>query len=76
MSRVIWACRRMTIQLPQWPHEVGPLMTYMTSCGSTTCDQFDETGAKWFKINEVGKKDDGTWWQNDFKRAFLSCASP
>ncbi|KAI0809001.1 glycosyl hydrolase family 61-domain-containing protein [Irpex lacteus] len=48
-----------------WPHEVGPLMTYMASCGNTPCDQFDPTGAKWFKIDQFGKKDGNTWYQAD-----------
>ena len=29
-------------------------MTYLASCGSTSCDQYDPTGAKWFKIDEAG----------------------
>ena len=33
---------------------MGPMLTYMASCGSTTCDKFDSTTAKWFKIQEVG----------------------
>ncbi|KAI0089795.1 glycosyl hydrolase family 61-domain-containing protein [Irpex rosettiformis] len=49
-----------------WPHEVGPLMTYMASCGNTPCDQFDPSGAQWFKIDQYGKKPDGnTWYQAD-----------
>lgn len=47
-----------------WPHQVGPLLTYMASCGSTSCDQFDPTGATWFKINQAGLESDGsTWYQ-------------
>ncbi|THH28726.1 hypothetical protein EUX98_g5466 [Antrodiella citrinella] len=49
----------------KWPHNTGPLMTYMASCGSTACDQFNATGATWFKIDEVGKKDASTWYQAD-----------
>ncbi|PSR83810.1 hypothetical protein PHLCEN_2v5624 [Hermanssonia centrifuga] len=45
-----------------WPHNTGPLMTYMASCGSTTCDQFDASGAKWFKIDQLGLKSDGSTW--------------
>jgi len=50
-----------------WPHNTGPVMTYMASCGSTTCDQFDPTNAKWFKIDEAGKQpnDSSTWIQQD-----------
>jgi len=46
-----------------WPHNTGPLMTYMASCGSTTCDKFDSTKAKWFKIDQVGKDSNGKWLQ-------------
>jgi hypothetical protein len=46
-------------------------MTYMTSCGSTSCDQFDPTGAKWFKIDQLGLKQDGsTWYQADISSTF------
>jgi hypothetical protein len=50
-----------------WPHNTGPLMTYMASCGSTTCDKFDASNAQWFKIAEAGKKpgNDSTWVQQD-----------
>ncbi|KAG6829903.1 hypothetical protein H0H92_003036 [Tricholoma furcatifolium] len=53
-----------------WPHNTGPLMTYMASCGSTTCDKFDTTQAKWFKIDQQGQENnDGnggaTWYQNN-----------
>ncbi|KAI8995251.1 glycosyl hydrolase family 61-domain-containing protein [Trametes punicea] len=49
-----------------WPHNTGPLMTYMASCEGTTCDQFDASGAKWFKVAQAGKKSDGsTWVQQD-----------
>jgi len=46
-----------------WPHNTGPMLTYMASCGSTTCDQFDSTQAEWFKIDEVGKSGSDTWVQ-------------
>ena len=39
-------------------------MTYMASCGSTSCDQFDPTGAKWFKIDQAGQNSNGQWYQN------------
>ncbi|KAI0631525.1 glycosyl hydrolase family 61-domain-containing protein [Trametes polyzona] len=49
-----------------WPHNTGPMITYMASCGSTTCDKFDASGAKWFKVDQAGKKSDGsTWFQQD-----------
>ncbi|KJA17638.1 lytic polysaccharide monooxygenase [Hypholoma sublateritium FD-334 SS-4] len=51
--------------LSNWPHNTGPMLTYMASCGSTTCDKFDDTQAKWFKISEDGKTpgDNSTWLQ-------------
>jgi len=51
--------------LSNWPHNTGPMLTYMASCGSTTCDQFDSRTAKWFKIEETGRKSDGNWAQAD-----------
>ncbi|KAI0935511.1 hypothetical protein AcV5_003922 [Taiwanofungus camphoratus] len=49
-----------------WPHNVGPLMTYMASCGSTSCSQFNGSTAKWFKIDELGMISGGnTWYQQD-----------
>ena len=55
----------------QWPHNIGPLMTYMASCGNTPCTDFDPSGAKWFKIDELGLKPDGSgdWFQNDIMTA-------
>ncbi|THH15706.1 hypothetical protein EUX98_g9423 [Antrodiella citrinella] len=52
--------------LSHWPHNVGPIMTYMAECTGATCDKFDSTNAKWFKINELGKKgSSSTWYQQD-----------
>ena len=34
----------------------------MASCGDTTCDKFDASNAQWFKVDEVGKKSDGSAW--------------
>ncbi|KAG9311214.1 glycoside hydrolase family 61 protein [Chiua virens] len=45
-----------------WPHNTGPLMTYMASCGNTTCDQYDSTYAEWFKIEETGLEPGNTTW--------------
>lgn len=41
-------------------------MTYMAPCGSTGCDKFDGSGAKWFKIAQFSYSDTSTksWWQN------------
>ncbi len=41
-------------------------MTYMGACDSSTCDKFNGSTAKWFKIDQIGKKSDGnTWYQQD-----------
>ncbi|KAF9813963.1 hypothetical protein IEO21_05399 [Rhodonia placenta] len=48
-----------------WPHETGPLMTYMASCGSTSCAQFNGSSANWFKIDELGQMSNGSWYQLD-----------
>ncbi|KAK7030536.1 glycosyl hydrolase family 61-domain-containing protein [Favolaschia claudopus] len=37
-----------------WFHDVGPMMTYLASCGSGSCADFDASKAKWFKIDEQG----------------------
>jgi hypothetical protein len=46
------------------------MLTYMASCGSATCDQFDSTKARWFKIQEIARKaGPGTdWAQIDLMR--------
>ena len=40
-------------------------MTYMASCGSGGCANFDSSAAKWFKIQEDGLRSDGTWAMKD-----------
>ncbi|KAI0338705.1 glycoside hydrolase family 61 protein [Trametopsis cervina] len=47
----------------KWPHNTGPVMTYLASCGNTACNDFDSTKAKWFKIDEAGQDDSGVWAQ-------------
>jgi hypothetical protein len=49
----------------KWPHNVGPMLTYMANCGDKTCDKFDPSNAEWFKIQQIGKKDDSKWVQED-----------
>lgn len=44
-------------------HSPGPMLTYLASCGSTTCDKFDSMTAKWFKIDQIGRQNNGTWVQ-------------
>ncbi|KAH9980127.1 glycosyl hydrolase family 61-domain-containing protein, partial [Lactifluus volemus] len=49
-----------------WPHNTGPIMTYMGACDSSTCDKFNGSTAKWFKVDQLGIKPDGsTWYQQD-----------
>ena len=55
----------------QWPHNTGPMLTYMAPCEGTTCDKYDASGAKWFKIDQLGKKDSDTWWQADIRECLL-----
>jgi hypothetical protein len=39
-------------------------MTYMAACDTTTCDKFNGSTAKWFKIDQLGQKSGGsTWYQ-------------
>ncbi|KAJ6580736.1 glycosyl hydrolase family 61-domain-containing protein [Mycena capillaripes] len=46
-----------------WFHDVGPMMTYLASCGSKSCADFDASQAKWFKIDEQGQDASGNWAQ-------------
>ncbi|KAF8505424.1 glycosyl hydrolase family 61-domain-containing protein [Russula emetica] len=60
-----------------WPHNTGPIMTYMGACDTSTCDKFNGSTAKWFKIDQIGKKSDGnTWYQADISayHSPLSCS--
>ena len=46
-------------------------MTYMASCGNTTCDQYDSTNAEWFKIEETGLEPGNiTWYQQNISTSF------
>lgn len=47
---------------PDWPHDTGPMITYMAECTGTTCDKFDAANAKWFKIHEVGRQPNQVDW--------------
>jgi hypothetical protein len=42
----------------KWPHDTGPLITYMANCGGD-CKNFDSNQAQWFKIDESGKGNGG-----------------
>ncbi|EKM51119.1 glycoside hydrolase family 61 protein [Phanerochaete carnosa HHB-10118-sp] len=46
-----------------WPHNAGPIINYMASCGGNDCSQFDASKAEWFKIEQSGVQSDGTWEQ-------------
>jgi len=46
----------------------------LASCGSTTCDNFDARTAKWFKIDQVAKDNNGAWVQQQISE-FLSSFS-
>ncbi|KAJ7075927.1 glycoside hydrolase family 61 protein [Mycena belliarum] len=50
--------------LSRWPHNTGPMLTYLASCGSTDCTTFNSSAAKWFKIAQVGRDSNGNWFQN------------
>lgn len=50
--------------LQNWPHNTGPIMTYMASCGDTPCNQYNGSDAQWFKISQLGQQSDGTWYQS------------
>ena len=47
----------------QWPHNVGPIMSYMTACGSDDCSKFNSLSAEWFKIAELGMNSSNKWYQ-------------
>ncbi|KAI0350302.1 hypothetical protein OH77DRAFT_1413263 [Trametes cingulata] len=57
--------------LENWIHIVGPIMTYLAPCEGTTCDKFDASQGKWFKIAQAGTKPSDTpnaqavWYQHD-----------
>ncbi|KAJ7109730.1 glycoside hydrolase family 61 protein [Mycena crocata] len=46
-----------------WFHDVGPMLTYLASCGSESCSQFDASQSMWFKIQEAGRDSSGKWVQ-------------
>jgi hypothetical protein len=55
-----------------WPHNTGPMITYMASCGDVSCDKFDPIKAKWFKISQQGRKQNGNWVQEDIMKGQFS----
>ncbi|KAJ7572663.1 glycoside hydrolase family 61 protein [Mycena floridula] len=48
-----------------WFHDIGPMLTYLASCGDVSCDQFNTNNASWFKIQQDGKTSNGDWVQAD-----------
>ena len=38
-------------------------MTYLTNCGDQSCADYNPNGTEWFKIEEAGRLDNGTWAQ-------------
>lgn len=51
------------------------MLTYLASCGNTTCDKFDAIDAKWFKIDEVGQKtNSANWFQEDISAYSQACS--
>jgi len=59
-----------------WVHNTGPVMTYMASCGSVGCANFDSANAEFFKISELGKKADGsTWFMSDLNAGLNATTS-
>ncbi|VDC03268.1 unnamed protein product [Peniophora sp. CBMAI 1063] len=51
-----------------WPHNMGPVMTYLASCGDGGCSTFNGSGASWFKIDQMGLRDASAedWYVSDF----------
>lgn len=42
------------------------MFAYLAKCEGTTCDKFDSSNAKWFKIEQEGQKSNSaTWFQQD-----------
>ncbi|KAJ4474473.1 glycoside hydrolase family 61 protein, partial [Lentinula aciculospora] len=48
-----------------WPHNTGPMLTYMTSCGSSSCTTYNSSSSKWFKIEQVARISSGGPWAQE-----------
>jgi len=47
-----------------WPHNTGPMITYMASCGDKSCNDIgNPAGLKWFKVGQEGRDNSGKWAQ-------------
>ena len=50
-------------------------MTYMALCDTSTCDKFNGSTAKWFKIDQIGRMSDGSTWYQQQVSAYRSLLS-
>ena len=75
--------RRSSQPLTTILHPPSIQLTYLAQCPGSTCTGVNANSLKWFKIDEVGKKSDGsTWVQQDIStfpftsfHALRSCSS-
>ncbi|KAG6831282.1 Esterase/lipase/thioesterase [Tephrocybe sp. NHM501043] len=37
-----------------WPHNIGPMLTYLAQCPGSTCTGVSASSLKWFKIDQAG----------------------
>lgn len=48
-----------------WPHNIGPMITYLAQCPGTDCSSASAKTLKWFKIDQAGLMSgsvgNGTW---------------
>ncbi|KAF5342190.1 hypothetical protein D9611_002154 [Ephemerocybe angulata] len=55
--------------LSPWPHNTGPIINYLANCGDSSCSEFDSRKARWFKIDQQGKKPSSNeWFQADLMK--------
>ncbi|PPQ81363.1 hypothetical protein CVT24_001141 [Panaeolus cyanescens] len=60
-----------------WPHNTGPMITYMASCGDQDCNSISNPAdLKWFKIDQVGRKPNSAdWAQADLMKGGVATVS-
>ncbi|PPR03690.1 hypothetical protein CVT24_007411 [Panaeolus cyanescens] len=46
-----------------WPHNTGPMLTYMANCGDKSCNDVNPATLQWYKIGQEGRDDRGRWAQ-------------
>jgi hypothetical protein len=61
----VTAGSKVTIDWGNWPHNSGPLITYLGKCTNNDCSKTDPTKVNWFKIHEVGFEPGTTKWVQD-----------